>query len=543
MLGAYFSPLAPAVVLLLSAFILPVVIPRLPAHRHIQNFSAPVVVGLALLSLLGVRLTFGSDATGQGLELVSGWNFSTTQSVAALVVRADNLSLPFLIVALLVLLAVMLLRSAPPVATAGQRNWLQIAGWLALGGSVCWLFVSANGLTLVYAVALFDALTSLYWLSRNQRNLAVARLFLAVLTGAGVVLSTLVAAANAMPGAIILGLALWLRLGLYPLLEAPAHAHRRSDERLTYLGLSLAVGIYLTIRLVSDPLPAAIHWLTLMTMLLAGLMTWLSGVSTEANNGRRDSLLVWLILTESLLILLAAPLQTGVAIAFAVGLILSLVALWVTPALGKPRFGERAWSWPYLPAAAATLNLVGLPLWLGWPVRVAIYRSLFDVTGVLALLLIILAEALALSGLVRYWLILVRGSQASSRHSAVGIVAMVPFLTPGLAPFILSALTGAELSLGSAAQSSGAWVVVVLLVSAAVGLDYFRPAIIARFNLSVPLLSHLLGLHWLFHWGEGVLNQVGKIVLRVRVMLEGQHYLGWAIFTALVGALIILLRT
>ena len=66
MLVSYFSPLAPAAVLLLGAFILSVVVPWLPkqwrTQRRVQLWGAPVLVGLAGLTLLGTRLTFGPDA-------------------------------------------------------------------------------------------------------------------------------------------------------------------------------------------------------------------------------------------------------------------------------------------------------------------------------------------------------------------------------------------------------------------------------------------------------------------------------------------------
>ncbi len=546
MLGAYFSPLAPAAVLLLSVFILPVVI--LPAHRGIRNFGASGLVGVAFLSLLGIRLTPGSDAMGAGLELLSGWNFSTAESAAALTVRADTLSLPFLIVTLLVLLAVTLLRS--DAAAAENGHWTQVSGWLLMGAGACLLFVSANGLTQLYAVMVFDTFAAFYWLGRGHRNLGVARLFLGIFTAAGLILATLTPTIGAVPGLLLLGLALWLRLGLYPFMEATAHAPWRSDERLAYLSLSLTVGMYLVIRVVSEPLPEIIRWLTVVAMLLGGLLTWLTGSSLPLAGDagkpvgeRRASLLAWLVFTEALLILAARPLATGTAIAFAVGLILSLVALWVTPALGRPRLSEGAWSWPYLPAVVATLTLIGAPLLLGLPARVAIYQSLFRIDKLTIVLIVILAEGLALSGLIRYWLILGQGNEAGGRRSVVGIVAMVPFLTPGLAPFILSAITEIELSLGGVEWSFGLLGINIAIVLGAVGLGYFRGQIIDRLEIPAETMVRLIRLNWLLRWGESRLNQISKVALRVRVTLEGQHYLGWAVFTALVGALIILLRT
>ena len=535
MLGAFFSPLAPAALLLLSAFILPVGLPWLRrTYPRIYPYGSAGLVGIAFLSLLGIRLTPGSDAGGEGLELISGWNFSTTESVAALVVRADFLSLPFLIVTLLVLVAVALLFDQ----TTDKVQWGSQSTWLVLGAITCLILVSGNGLTLVYATLIFDAAIALIWLRAGQHNLSVAHLFLGALTAAGVTVDTLTPVEPAAAGTFLLSLALWARLGLYPFIEATTGLHGPGNQRLLYLALSLVVGFYLTLRLLSAPPPITIYGLILGTMLLAGVYTWLVGISQA--NSKRAKLVTGLILTESLLILLAAPIASGPGIAFAVGLVLSLVALWVTPALGKPRLNEAAWSWPYLPAAFAALNMVGLPLWLGWSIRVAMYEFPFRV-GNVTIVIVLLAEILAFSGLVRYWFILFEGQDPNSRRSAVGVGAMVPFLTPALGPFILSVIAQTDLSAASVAWG-GVWVMLAVLAAGAIALDYYRLPITSRLSIPVDTFLDVLRLYWLLRACEKLLNLAGKGLLRVRVSLEGQHYLGWALFAALVGAIIILLR-
>jgi hypothetical protein len=556
MLVAYFSPLAPVVMLLLSAFVLSIVFPRLPArwqaHRIIRYFSAPGLVGLAGLLLLGVRFTFGPDRSGEGLELLSGWYFSAEGTGAALRIRADEFSLPFLILTLLVLLVVMLV-SLPPAKGSGE-------GWiLTLGASACFLFISANRLTFGYAVLVFDVLIAFYWLKRGHSDLSVARLFLAVFTASVLALTASLALVNGGGlSTFWLGLALWLRLSLYPFIETTVEerrinqtANQRNDYSfLAYLGLSLAVGFYLAIRTLTEPLPAAIRWLTVITLLLNSLLTWLAEPRTETNAGQHSSLLARLILTQaSLLLLLVASFKEYVATTYAVGLILSLIALWVTPRLGKPRLVEVAWSWPYLPALAATFTLMGLPFSLGWPAWTAIYRNLLP-AGITITVVVILAEVFALSGLIRYWLVLWQGKQDTSPETrptawnislAAGIVAMVPFLIPGLAPLILSAIAKIELPPPNFAPSI--LIVTAMAAMGAIGLGYFREPIIERLKVSSSTLTKLVRLHWLLDWGEQSLSGGSKLILRVNVILEGRHYLGWVLFTALVGALIIILRT
>ncbi len=535
MLADYFSPLAPAVVLLLGAFILAIVFPRLPASWQakggLQYFSAPILIGLAVLALLATRLTFGQDVSGEGLELLSGWNLSTAESAAALTVRVDVLSLAFLSLTLLILFSITLAAPALAPAPDGQAQGRGAAGWLAMGAGACLLFVSANGLTIGYAVLIFDLVTTFYWLWRGAAGLGVARLFLGLFTAGGLALATV----GGAPGILLLSLALWLRLGLYPFIEATVHARWNDYGRLVYLALSLAVGFYLAIRVLAEPLPELVCWLVLATMLLNGLLTWLTD--------QRPSLLTRLALTIALPVLLVGTLAEGIAVAYAIGLILSLGALWVTPGLGKPKLTERAWPWPYLPAVGATLTLVGLPFSLGWPARIAIYQSLIFSENIALILVLVLAEGLALSGLLRYWRMLWSGAERDARRSVAGTVMMTPFLVPGLAPFILAIITRPELAVAGFEQPPGVFVAIGITIIGAAGLGYFRTQIIKRLKISPPLLVELVRLRWLLYWLEASLNRAGKAILRLRVFLEGQHYIGWALFTALVGVLIILLGT
>jgi hypothetical protein len=178
---------------------------------------------------------------------------------------------------------------------------------------------------------------------------------------------------------------------------------------------------------------------------------------------------------------------------------------------------------------------------LGWPVKVSLYQSLFQVDNTLFLLLIFLAEGLALSGLIRYWFILGRGAETNSRRSVVGIVVMVPFLIPGLAPFLLSTLSQTDLSLNSELLSLGVVTILIALGLMAAYLGYSRDQIIARLKIPVKSLTELASLNWLLEQPQRRLSESSKLMLRVWVVLEGQHYIGWAIFIALIGALIILL--
>ncbi|RME97026.1 MAG: hypothetical protein D6768_20665 [Chloroflexi bacterium] len=326
-------------------------------------------------------------------------------------------------------------------------------------------------------------------------------------------------------------------MGIYPLVETSVSKNWRDDERLAGLGISLTAGIYLAVRVVSQPMPPALRWLVVLTMLAVGVGIWLR----QSSGDSRALRLGWLFIVQSLLLLLAAPLPGEVISAFVVGMVLSIVALWVTPALGKPRFSEGAWSWPYLPAVLATLTLVGAPFSLGWVARTAAYESILNTGSLPFLLLVLPAEALAFSSLVPYWQRLVGGSEQNMRRSVIGIVVMVPFLTPGLSPFVLEAVTRTTLPVSAGGASGGVVAALAGVAALAFALGYFRPALLNR----LPRLAQLSATQFTFGQGLDVLvamfDAATKRLLRLQVIFEGRHYIGWAVFMALVGLIVILL--
>jgi hypothetical protein len=541
---SYFS-LAPAVILLLSAFVLSFLISRLPDHwqnhQAIRYFLTPSLVGLVGLLFLGIFLTSSENVTSKKLD-VSAWNFSAEGTGASLAIQTDEAGFAFLILTSLILFIVVL--TSLPLAKGGNQGWV-----LTLGASTYFLFISAGSSpTLAYTVLIFDLLSAFYWLTRKHSDLSIGRLFLGILTASAL---TLQKNPGVAPGTFLLGLALWLRLGLYPFIEITVIERRASttskqqndDNSLAYWSLSLAVGIYLAIRTTTGPLPEVVRWLVMITMLLNGLLAWLAQ--------QRAATFIRLAFTLALPPLFIAPLSEDSITAYTMGLTLSLAALWVTPQLGRPQFPEISQSWPYLPAVAATFTLIGLPLSLSWLAWTVIYATLFSIENIIFTIITILALALALSGLVRYWLILwseadsapvKTHTSAQSLASAAAIVAAVPFLIPGLAPLILSVIMKTEWPAINLGQSTAALIIIAITVAGAIGLGHFRPQILNRVQVSPSTLAEWVQLGWLLHWLDKMLNQVGKMVLRVNVILEGQHYIGWALFTALVGGLIIILQ-
>jgi hypothetical protein len=158
-------------------------------------------------------------------------------------------------------------------------------------------------------------------------------------------------------------------------------------------------------------------------------------------------------------------------------------------------------------------------------------------------LLIVLAEALALSGLWRYWWMLWHGDEVSERRSLVSLIAMVPFLIPGLAPLILSTISDTQLPSAGFNQPAHIWVVFSATLILALGLGYFRPSLVDRLKISSLTWAKWFSLDWALAYGLKGLDQVSKFILASWAVVEGQHYVGWAVFVALVGILIIFLNS
>jgi outer membrane murein-binding lipoprotein Lpp len=188
----------------------------------------------------------------------------------------------------------------------------------------------------------------------------------------------------------------------------------------------------------------------------------------------------------------------------------------------------------------ASLTLIGVPFSLGWITRVTLFTEILRVDGVALVVVAVVAGGLALSGLADYWLLLSRGHESNLSRSVVGLVAMIPFLTPGLAPFVLFALTGANAISPDLSQPAGVWAGILGSVLLAGGLAYFKSDLVATLPLSTHTLSAGLRFNWLLPYADTIFNNLSKVALRLQIILEGQHYLGWAMFTALVGLLIIL---
>ncbi len=517
-------PLTPALLFFIGAF-------GLLGWQQVQTFIPTLtaerksIVGLAIAALvfgmlagrISLRLT---DAFTGAPRVIAPWGTGD-----GITVRMDGMSTAFLFVPVLLL-----------IAGFWGRQFADHVTLLALAGATAVVFVAANGIGFSDALLLFDVFGALFWLKHRHSSLALARLFLSVLTTGLLMLAALPATADI--GSTLFSLALWLRLSLLPFMEVSAWGKMDSPptEAMIWTALSTAIGVYTAARFLPVSAPLVTQVLVGVTTLLNALLVWLgNGESTHIK-------LLRMSITQPGLILLFAPVTASVAIALGLGYTLALGALWLTPNVGRPNFLERHWLWIYAAPILATLTIAGFPFTFGWVAHLNLYTDLLQSsrTGIFALVL--LAEGLGFSALYHYWKELLAGHDQRETALLTALMLTIPFLLPGLAGITFNIITGIPFEgLGSPMVSS-VLLNLALVWVIAIGAGYGQPYLMRRLSLSPTVLEAVLQLDWLWAtirpWGRAIETQT----LRLKAAFEGAHYFGWAFLLTLVGILVVILR-
>lgn len=568
------TPLAPAYTLLLGAALMLVIGPVLSPRR--RRLLAVVVSGLAVLSLFLVGSGYPADV--DLARTLIEW-----LGEPALAVRVPPFE-PFLWLLILSLLAISLAEQG-----VGNRSpALDDATLLGLAAVACGVVLAGNFRTLAFALLLFDGAAALFALGAGRSEQAIGRLLLGVLSSA-----TVMALAQgrdyltAHPSELgaLFSLTVWLRLGLYPLVESNASAPSSPLMRLGWHLVNWIAGLYLAVAGVAPWLV----WLAGVTTVLYGGLAWLEPKPDRAliHTGHA---LVGGILT------MTAAVGGGLsAVAASIGTLAALVALQLTPAwLGRPDWSRPGRLWTYLPPLLATAALIGVPFTLGWGGRGALYQATWGAGMPGTLAVVVVAEGAALSALYHYWRRLLHGPAPAGTECAVfeegetserdtapekdeiltqgagsptptgtsqgktkaapadsetwrslgATLVSVPFLTPVLGPRLLLLAAPPSAAAGSG-WGSFAWTASLGLVGSllwAFFLGYGRSRLLDAIPFSRHGLMSVLRLGWLLRSLMGVLDTTARLLLRVRAVIEGEHYLAWAILLALGLVLIIMLR-
>jgi hypothetical protein len=569
------TPLAPAYVLLIGAALILIVGPVLaPRRRHWLTMAISALAALSLFFIGNgdpgdaqlVHIPWSADVPAQANQsgLVQWLGVST------LALRLPSFE-PFLWVLMLSLLAISLAEQG----VVHRLSPLDQALLFALTAAACGVLLAGTYHTLAVALLVFDGTAAVFALIAGRSGQAVGRLLLGVLSSATVIgvaqgADYLVAQPDEL--GTLFSLTIWLRLGFYPLVESQASLGLLPPMRLGWGVVNLAVGLYL----VSANAAPWLLWLVGATAVLHGALAWLEPSRERALAHTSHAL-------AGGILMMAGTAGDGPGV---VAASLSTLAALVTLGLTSPRLGRPEPTRPqrllaYLPPVLATASLVGGPFTLGWAGRGALYQAIWEagLPGVLALVVII--EGSALSVLYRYWRRLLRpaptevqtlphsddfltedrgerslegpqfpqtaegyGQDESGAWRLLGAtLASIPFLVPVLGPRLLSSVTpsappGAVLSPFPLSASLG----LVGSLLWAFFLGYGRRRLLALLPTSRHVLMSVLRVGWLLRGLGYALDMLGRILLRTRAVIEGEHYLGWAILLALGAALVILVR-
>lgn len=517
------TPLAPAYVLLMGAALILALGPVLASRRR---HELGVAIGaLAVLSLFLVGSGYSPGV--QMVRILVEW-----LGKPALAVRVTSFE-PFLWLLALSALAIALAERG----VADQVSARDQAVLFALAGTAYGVVIAGNYRTLAFALLLFDVAAAMFLLAGRKPGYAVGRLLLGVFSSALVIaLAGGTDQLTAQPPELgaLFSLVTWLRLGLYPLVESSAPGDFLPPLRLGWTVVNLAVGLHL----ISAGVAPWLVWLAGATMLLHGGLAWLEP--------GRDRALVHLgyALAGGILTMAAAAGESRGVVAASLSTVAALGALGLTPPhLGRPDWGRPQRWWVYLPPLLATASLAGIPFTLGWEGRGTLYQVTWEAGAPGVLALVVVAEGAALSALYRYWQRFNQDKQQieSGAWLVLGAaLASIPFLIPVLGPRLPWVGAPPALAIAPPLLSTSVGLVGALLW--AFFLGYGRRRLLAVMPVSPHTLARTLHLAWLLGGLGRALDKLGRFFLRIRTVIEGEHYLAWAILLALALVLVILLR-
>jgi hypothetical protein len=537
-------PLAPAYLLLLGAVLILIAGPFLTAHRRYA--AAIVLVALAALGLYCVGIVYPSDAPP--VRVLVEW-----LDEPVLAVRVSPFE-PFLWMLLLSLLAISLSARGKVDQPAPRSQALLFA----LTATAFGVVLAGTFRTLAFALLLFDGTAALFALSEGRPGWSIGRLLLGAVSSA-----TVVAAAQggdsfaAQPfdlGALF-GLVVWLRVGLYSLLESETPL--APPVSLAWSVINLAVGLYL----VSAGLAPWLAWLAGLTTVFHGVLAWSEPVHERALLHAGHA---WAggILTMAALIGFGPAVLAASVSALAALVVLSLIPPGLEPF--ERNYPQRLLA--YLPPALATASVLGVPLTPGGGGRGSLYGATWEAGLPGTLAVVALAEGAALSVLYRTWRTLLPGRTARAAPGQApgddptpgadgsqdrdrvwplvgAALACIPFLIPALGPrLLLTTFPYASPAPGPDRSIGGAGLGLVGSLLWAFFLGYGRPHLLSLIPWPADTLARVLRLHWLLRSAGRTLDTVARVLLRVRALIEGEHYLAWAILFALGIVLVIVLR-
>jgi hypothetical protein len=287
-----------------------------------------------------------------------------------------------------------------------------------------------------------------------------------------------------------------------------------------------------------------IAWPALLTALAHGALAWLEP--------RRERALVHAAYAMAGTMLTAAALgANGQAVAVgSVNAVLGWLVLALTPSISAERAGHRSRQalhrvLPYVPLTLVTVTWLGLPFTTGWLSRGVLMQIMWDTHGPQMLALAVVISGAALSVLYRAWHTLLQrsatGVSPSLERGVGAAVAATPFLVPVLGFWFVSLATSGSGNVSALdVYGIGAWIGLGGVLLWVIFLGYGRDWLALLDHAAYERILQFLRLGWLLQSAERLAHVASRVLLRLRAIGEGEHYLAWALLTAVCIGLLLL---
>ena len=510
------------------------------------------IVALAICGCVGVLLVVMKASLP--LDVVfSDWLVGLTL-FGSLVYQVNALSWAFAVCLVLIVGAIVI---GFAESAHGAQNTRLLPGLLLLSAATLSMFFSGNLLTLTFSWALLIVAAGVLEALAAVPREAVCRLLIIWGTGAFVLLGAVwnvgwgdggrwVTFVRSQPAVLAVFLVAWIALAAYPSHLWLPHDYPEAAGLLTiFHTVPVLTGLYLLTRLslLQVDLPYQGLWVALgsLALLIGAQLAWSQPDRTQALSYLGVALSGGVLLTVALIL----PQSIEPMLIWTLFLPFSMLVLFTVPPRadsGAPRWHNRLLR---IGTALSGASIVGLPPTAGFIAWGQLHNAVLTLDSPIimaALLGVLISSSILLSAVFfRIWLI-----SAAELHPhrvvVAGIVALV-LAVPGLIGMLVPALPiqtligpeWREWSLQTySSMTFGVWSIIVLSAATGYVLNLWPPATVV---VTEDTVWRLVVRVWCLDWVCAAVGAIGRqlagVVDTITDMLNGDHYLLWAVLVLL----------